>query len=773
VPAAGVNNAGQVVGTVRVSDGGGGSHSEITLWDAGGNPQFLGAGSGVAINASGTVLGYNETLRHPVIWTAADGTTDLISLIDNGTGWTDLYATCINRSGQIAGYGTYAGKTRAFLLTPASSSVDLPASTLALTTFVPGASEAVAVDGIVCDNLRGMAKAWTTENETANKLVISLPAEYAGATVTAELASPGSSSGEVRAVGDKIVYYPPDEYNENQEPTSAENGQITLSAKRTVTLRVRFTHNGRSYVVADKPLLLARAPVVLVHGIQSDPSRWQPLVNALNERGIHVPFVGVNHADVLRGNGPVEIAAKKLRDNVLSAIDAIHNGRDVSGINGSVFSDYHGLKLASRRADVVAWSYGGVITRWYIASTGSSASYAWYHPPIPPDGQSTLNFDADNRPIRKVITLGSMWRGVPLINYLNEASYPATQTRAQLRNAPLTTPVVSSTVGNVIARLPLPYSAPSMEVMAIGSKWMSQLVYGSPTYGESAAPFDEKIAYGAVAGDDNRYPIEIPEIKFVGHVGSLFLDIYGMLNFFQQPTYFPYLTLETRGFGTGNYSDGLVPVWSASIPSTRDMLLGSNKIIPVSHDSYPANIDTQMYVIRALNHSGLEQGRALNVLWNDAERSRIRTRDGTKTWSFASGQIAPYPQSDFYQQIDGIGRLNPFAFGERSVIVPLVKVAKKRTFNNEIEFTVTIGNGGFVLIPDVKVEGAILASGSSVVPPLTPLPQSLGTINLGQSVITNIRFPSIGPVNAPAVLKLRMSATILSEFNRNISITLP
>lgn len=52
-----------------------------------------------------------------VVW---EGTTptDLNTLIPSGSGWNLLSANAINASGQIVGFGTFGGETRAFLLTP-------------------------------------------------------------------------------------------------------------------------------------------------------------------------------------------------------------------------------------------------------------------------------------------------------------------------------------------------------------------------------------------------------------------------------------------------------------------------------------------------------------------------------------------------------------------------------------------------------------------------------------------------------------------------------
>jgi probable HAF family extracellular repeat protein len=89
------------------------------LQDLGTSPSFFGLASG--INAHGDVVGtYNQSSASGSFVYTGGTLYDLQSLIEpvSGTGWSNLVAYQINDVGQIVGFGTHNGQTRAFLLTP-------------------------------------------------------------------------------------------------------------------------------------------------------------------------------------------------------------------------------------------------------------------------------------------------------------------------------------------------------------------------------------------------------------------------------------------------------------------------------------------------------------------------------------------------------------------------------------------------------------------------------------------------------------------------------
>jgi probable HAF family extracellular repeat protein len=79
-------------------------------------------GAALGVNDAGWAVGWSDsdptptTANRATLW--ADGATyNITDLLPTGSGWTLLSATDINRWGDICGYGTYGGHTRAFLAT--------------------------------------------------------------------------------------------------------------------------------------------------------------------------------------------------------------------------------------------------------------------------------------------------------------------------------------------------------------------------------------------------------------------------------------------------------------------------------------------------------------------------------------------------------------------------------------------------------------------------------------------------------------------------------
>lgn len=113
-----INESGQVVGVARLAN----STPHAFLWDGG--MQDLGAlgwSQSIAydIDDKGQVVGALQTGQssHAFIW-ANGQMKDLNSEIPANSGWVLSEARAINNKGQITGFGTANGQTRAFLLKP-------------------------------------------------------------------------------------------------------------------------------------------------------------------------------------------------------------------------------------------------------------------------------------------------------------------------------------------------------------------------------------------------------------------------------------------------------------------------------------------------------------------------------------------------------------------------------------------------------------------------------------------------------------------------------
>jgi hypothetical protein len=573
------------------------------------------------------------------------------------------------------------------------------------------------VDGISCDNLRD-----TLPGEK-NHLTILLPGRFreaeAAALVT-NLDNTSTDSGGRNNVGSivsetgRLLYYPPNEFNSNQEPRRRQ--EVDGAATRRVILTVRArTPDGVWHRFAPLPIVLGRPPILLIHGVNRGPDCWLPFLRDIgcmrgrNRALLEFPFVtldyfapgnyaGVNFHDrqkypegMFAGGGPVEAGAFLLARRIQSILEAVRNGEALPcfetaarGASGEfAYRDPQSdspkpLRLAIRRVDVLAWSYGGVIARWYLASKGDKPEPGanWYKGDYglrAPDGSPldltpAVRYQGD---IRKLITLGSMWRGVPLINYLNELRFSSPDDPASLANSPIRLPqwmprtlwnktgTTRRTMGNLVPAIDarMRVRTPAMEVMAINSPWMSYLNYGAmnPAKNSPARPFRDDVAYGAIAGDNSAY-LEFDPLTQIAP--------YGALSFFQQPSRFSYLALARRAGlrgwlspvigGVGDYNDGLVPLWSAMIPGG---LPGASLIVPVNHDNFFTNSETQNYIVRWFSHAGLPSGRLLN----EQADTPVFSRNRRKRWDFRPGEMAPVPENALYSCIGGVGRIAPAA----------------------------------------------------------------------------------------------------------------
>jgi probable HAF family extracellular repeat protein len=122
-----INNRGQIVGRSTVAAGQ--TPQNAVMWENGqirdlGRLPGVNFGRANDINDFGTIVGTSSQFEgfsgRAVIWRAGEtAPTDLNTLLPANSGWTLLTsAEGINNHGQIVGFGTRNGQTRAFLMTP-------------------------------------------------------------------------------------------------------------------------------------------------------------------------------------------------------------------------------------------------------------------------------------------------------------------------------------------------------------------------------------------------------------------------------------------------------------------------------------------------------------------------------------------------------------------------------------------------------------------------------------------------------------------------------
>jgi pimeloyl-ACP methyl ester carboxylesterase len=522
------------------------------------------------------------------------------------------------------------------------------------------------VQGIVCDNIPSMP------DELRNRLMIDLPASLpsgitAEAKITANLnisfdrAEADASIGSLKKVNaggrNRLYYYPPHEYNRQQRPVwVGDEIDIDRDAKRSIWLRVRFKHGDKILRERTKEIVLARPVVILVHGINSSPKQWKPWLDFLRSRNIRVPLAAVNHAVWDNGNGSVEQGAQALKTRIREVLENLRTGRAISESNFEYpyNSEYEDLRLAARRVDLIAWSYGGLIARWYISSDGRQPKFD-YQGVNPAPAQSV----AYNQDVRKFCTLGSMWRGVPLCNYLNEVRFPTPPGHRPFGEAPLIFAArilglrKLKDVPGYLQKKSLSVHVPSMEVMAVESPWLVYL---------SKNPFRDYVAYASVAGDDDRYlDLNLSGITYLGAKRLLapainashpkLVNTYGLLDRVQHPKWFAPLSREWLPEPLPNLSDGVVPVWSAAIP-------GSYQLVGSNHSNYPQNDSTQRYLLQWLHNSSVKTGAVLKSKWKRGViQSRVLRGDSYVTWRFEPQGMAPTDRWTAYRG-GKVGRLS-------------------------------------------------------------------------------------------------------------------
>lgn len=214
----------------------------------------------------------------------------------------------------------------------------------------------------------------------------------------------------------KAFYLPPETYT---DPAYIMWNQV-LNPIEQCQMRIEVRSNGS--LVASKPFILRRPPLVLVHGIMSDPSTWDP--GEWNEAaGAPVP-TRVYYADWSA------TSTKGYSENygvvALMIEQALEEYRTANNNGHAAARGFNGVRFAATRADVVAHSQGGQITRFYMAdgipvnidrvgwlgdadnhrSEGDSAGHWPY--------LRSSNWGAGS--IRRFITLGSPFKGSPIAN---------------------------------------------------------------------------------------------------------------------------------------------------------------------------------------------------------------------------------------------------------------------------------------------------------------------------------------------------------------------
>ena len=386
---------------------------------------------------------------------------------------------------------------------------------------------------------------------------------------------PGDNYDSGKKVYAGNVYRSPIEFNLSNLSDTNRTRDIRPTVK--ITSQVETT--------AGKPhaLVIVRPAVVLVHGINSNPETWNTAVQALQARGFETEHFRVNHgggAD--HGNGAIEISSQLVAQMTEKAI-ASFQGAEFQGPNGNSYQAFPSLaapttvtkpmfpktananvgrKIVAQKVDIIAHSYGGLLSRWYMEQSGT--------------------FEA-KRNVRKLITLGTPHLGSPQANMVREVFKNGLIANAKAEG-------VGSVERNMLKLMDdLQYweqlfvssdgiaangnHLPVFETLPVNSLKLQQLASGKDGLG----PFQNDVGYAAVFGTDTTIDLGLPFLHNVS-LNKAFVPLFGNYGTTNDTPYFPWI--KTRE----GVNDSVVPDWSAKLGVDS-----YNFAVDVDHGNLPKN----------------------------------------------------------------------------------------------------------------------------------------------------------------------------------------
>ena len=214
------------------------------------------------------------------------------------------------------------------------------------------------------------------------------------------------------------VYKPPLEFDLNSPMNPIKQRQLDLVLKAKGIIE---THGGKP-----RGLTIVRPPLVLVHGINSHPDMWfkdKPgsFVNAFDANKLNFGFNCKN----FRVNHNIPDPEWSSEGPTHACGEITHMYKEIQKMITKAKSDYRENKqyfeyfwdeaeqksrkprIAIQKVDIVAHSYGGVLSRWYIEQAAEN-------------GGSSGDVFNNRKDVRKLVTLGSPHRGSPLANMVCE-----------------------------------------------------------------------------------------------------------------------------------------------------------------------------------------------------------------------------------------------------------------------------------------------------------------------------------------------------------------
>ena len=435
-----------------------------------------------------------------------------------------------------------------------------------------------AIDGIATDALVGSSPG---ETILGARLHLSIPPVY-GATTWGHIDSGGGFVADLPVGGRDGRFVEPspgatlEQYYE--PPVEFDTTGPNSDAERSLELAVHIAQSPGCSALLRKPLVLVKPPLVMVHGINQNASGWDGFAAEFEtNRGFrtyaadHSGGSYLSGAPDYGGNGSLHDSYTYVRGGRAGSSGV---AEALADFRSGAASAHPGKKIVVQKADIIASSYGGLLSRWYV--------------------EQASDYDDD---VRKLITMGTPHRGVPATNMNIQAIHDPVIANA---SSQLLSPV--DTIAGTLQLIDdvgflrwkdggTPEDAvPSLQVMTVGSEVLGQL--------NDTAPFDDDVAYGSIVGTDDQ-------LDFLGiPVINIHYDLDPVVSVLaEQKSYFPWMPILDAG---ANDSDAVVPGWSATLPAR-------STDVPLDHLSFHDSVTVWNTVSIWLQDSTLPRGAAHRV----------------------------------------------------------------------------------------------------------------------------------------------------------------
>jgi len=125
----------------------------------------------------------------------------------------------------------------------------------------------------------------------------------------------------------------------------------SVATERSLFVRVQLQGVGGVAIDTAVPIRIVRPPVILIHGLWSDPSAFDSLVNVLSAGPFHIDFANYEHCPddplfVKCNSRPIKVAADTVNGEIRMAIREFRRAEDVAAVQANLVGHSMGALIA-------------------------------------------------------------------------------------------------------------------------------------------------------------------------------------------------------------------------------------------------------------------------------------------------------------------------------------------------------------------------------------------------------------------------------------------